>query len=329
MGKFSMVDVVKGTLRAIKDLVAFPNENHLPRLSAGAITKLSWAKLIETRDQIPTRFQDFLNSLPVNPTEFPYVVLTPSYEGFINPGREKLVCLSGNNLTIYQRAGRNLLKTNYQIDAISFIEIGKILLEEWIKITGLSDNGKLTSSVIRFNSVTEELFSPILNVIRPVECRLPGTDPIPEALSAGTQSSLNFKFMNYAHRSIRKGERTIRAIWQPEIPSNGPTIFGWKFFRPVCLSHLVILTDNELILIREDEHTYGRKEMRYGGIWSYVPLDKITSVSITEKGNDLLVVSIHLPENDSLFCVFSVSQMQTIKEFIAQFELIKAGPKLK
>ena len=324
-----MIDMIKVTFRTIKDFIAIPSRNDLPTLSAGRITKLSWAKLIETRDQIPESFQDFFTTLPDNPTEFPYTVLTPSYEGFINPGREKLVYLSGNQLYILQRVGRKLLKTSYQIDNISFIEIGKILLEAWIKITGLSGNGEITSSIIMFNSVTEDLFFPIINRIRPVECRLPGADPIPEALSLGPQSSLNFKFKNYAERNLRKGERTIRAIWQPEIQSNGPTFFGWTLFRPVCTPHLVILTDNELIVIREDEHPGSHEKMRYGGIWSYIPLDKITSVSLTEKGNELLVLSIHLPENDSLSCLFSVSQKQSIEEFVAQIELIKAEPKLK
>jgi hypothetical protein len=83
------------------------------------------------------------------------------------------------------------------------------------------------------------------------------------------------------------------------------------------------LTDRELILIRE-EARQGRED-RYGGIWDYIPLQKIVKMSLREKGNDLLALSIQLPEGDSLECVYKASAGQEISRFLEQYQELIVG----
>jgi hypothetical protein len=114
----------------------------------------------------------------------------------------------------------------------------------------------------------------------------------------------NFKFMNYARRSIRPGEKVIQTILQPEIRLEVLRLFSVPLSRLVSTAHLTILTDSELIIIKDDEKQGWLKGARYGGIWRYIPLEKVTAVSLTNKENNLLVLSILITQNqhfDSLF----------------------------
>jgi hypothetical protein len=117
------------------------------------------------------------------------------------------------------------------------------------------------------------------------------------------------------------GEKIIDALWQPEIRNKLLTLLGRSFFRTVAMTHLLILTERELIVIREDETSpRWRDESRYGGVWTYIPLDKITSVSLVPKETKLLALVIHLPENDSLESWFVASQQLAVDRFLSQIE---------
>ena len=61
-------------------------------------------------------------------------------------------------------------------------------------------------------------------------------------------------------------------------------------------------------------------DIRYGGGWHYVPLDKITSISLTGPEDELLTMSVRLPEGDCLTSLFSVSNRQEVHKFLSQLE---------
>jgi hypothetical protein len=125
----------------------------------------------------------------------------------------------------------------------------------------------------------------------------------------------NYKFMNYARRSLVGGEAVIHAVLQPEIRANEVTIFGKTFYRVVSPTFAFILTDRELIVIREAE----RKgwEARYGGIWDFIPLDKIRSLTLSEKDSSLLALSIQLlPEGTRLELLVRSSAKQELEPIL-------------
>ena len=86
----------------------------------------------------------------------------------------------------------------------------------------------------------------------------------------------------------------IQAIFQPEIRAKVFTLLGKSFYRMVSPAKAIILTDCELIAIREEEKACGAG--RYGGIWDYLPLNKIRNVSLRERDGGLLALSVELPE---------------------------------
>ena len=53
------------------------------RLSPDEQTRLSWATQITRLQEVPLDFQWFFSLHKFSETEFPYTVITPSFEGFL------------------------------------------------------------------------------------------------------------------------------------------------------------------------------------------------------------------------------------------------------
>lgn len=312
-------------LRTAWESVISPRIEKLPWLTAGELTRLSWAKAVESYDKVPEIYKGFFKTLLGDTSEFPYAVLTPTFEGFIRRDNEKLIFSLGSKVYVLERARDKLTSTCYPFEAISYIEVGAILLNSWIKIRGVASNGILTSCTLKFNSVTDYLFTPILEKIRTATHTAGDTDQSSERAKFDYLAHLNFKFMNYARRSIVPGEKVLHTILQPEIRAKILMLFGKSWFRTISTSHLVILTDRQLIIIKDENPGGGRDDTRYGGIWNYIPLDKITSVSLAEKGDNLLTLSIHLPQNDQIDSLFSVSNKQEVELFLNRLGTLIPG----
>lgn len=100
------------------------------------------------------------------------------------------------------------------------------------------------------------------------------------------------------------------------------TILGKTYYRILSRAVASILTDRELIIIQDAGRVY--KKNNYGGIWNYIPLNKIGTLSLGEKSSDLLVLSIHLPDSVRLEYIFQASAKGELDQLLYQFrELTK------
>ena len=69
------------------------------------------------------------------------------------------------------------------------------------------------------------------------------------------------------------------------------------------------MTDQELIIVKDDNSLKMAQHARYGGIWRYISLHKVLKVAVeSDVENNLLKLTILLPEGVSLSSLFSVSQ---------------------
>jgi hypothetical protein len=294
----------------------------LPGLTAEELTKLTWAKAIESYDDIPHVYRDFFEPLIEDGRAFPYTVLTPSFDGFLSQSTEKLVCALGSEIYILERSGKTFRAQCYPLAEISYIEIRSVLLDSNIKICGATRQGA-AASILKFNSVTDYLLIPILKRIR-----LVGADPKGAVLSSELQKfdqwyRLNYKFMNYAKRSLLGGDKVIRAILQPEIQVPILTVLGKTFYRTLSPTHVSILTNRELIMIREE--IVQSSNSKYGGTWDYIPLNKIIMLSLHEKDGNLLALSIRILESDPLEFLFRDSAKQELERLLQEFKELTAG----
>ena len=96
----------------------------------------------------------------------------------------------------------------------------------------------------------------------------------------------------------------------------GVSLFKKKLFRRYATSHLSILTEREMILIKESAAT--RKEAAfseddttrsylYGGVLTYIPRPKIKNVSfVPDTHKSLCTMEIVLSENTKVISEFSM-----------------------
>ena len=136
-------------------------------------------------------------------------------------------------------------------------------------------------------------------------------------------SSSSFKFMNFARHSLLAGEQVLHAILQPEIRARRFTFLGKTFYRRISPTHVCILTDRELILIREE--ALKSLNDKYGGIWEYIPLDKLGSLSMSTRNDSLLALSIELVTGYGFECLFEATRQNEVEQLLLKFRQLKAG----
>jgi hypothetical protein len=252
----------------------------------------SWATIPASYTAVPAAFQRESQHLLATVAPFPYVVFAPAVSGLRRKTGEHLLCDLDDKLYVFERAGGQMAMAVYPLANVCLVEVGHILLYSWLTISGVNAQGQTTSSTIPFNTVSTSAFMPFVNRLRPFAAVKKDEDE--EKKKFNYLETLSYKFMNYARASLAPGEKVIQTIWQPKIRTPLLTLFGRSLYRTRSLAHLVILTDKELIFIGDDKRLAETRGERYGGVWQYVPLRWVTSVSLTEQEGGLLTVSIHL-----------------------------------
>jgi hypothetical protein len=293
--------------------------DQLPVLPAGVQTRLSWARKIDALTALPPIYQDFMTALLGDGHPFPYAVITPTFAGFMRREKEKLVFCLDDQLHIVERDGSRLVPLRYPLADLNCVEVGSILLKAWITVSGLTSEGALTSTTLRFNAVVDRLFAPFLERVRASGDPTAGVDRDAELRKFDYLTTMNYKFRNFAYRSVGPAQRVIDSLLQPEMRAPLFTFFGKTLSRLVSTAHLWILTDTELITIRDDEDSpIWQDGSRYGGVWLYLPLSKIATISVTNRAADVLAVQLKLPHGDRVESLFVADRRAEVEQFLYQ-----------
>lgn len=277
---------------------------------------LTWARVIEDFENIPDPYREFVRQSLPEASPFPYTVLAPAYRTFRSQITEKLIFVLEREIRILEHNEKNVTSVCYPINAIQYVEVSSMLLDYRVRIEGVTDQGIPASSMVRSSAATDYVFAPLLKKIR----LFASTNDISQARAVtafDSWSLLNYKFMNFARNSLLGGERLICAILQPEIKAERFKILGKVYYQTISPTHTCILTDQELILIRE-EMLQGSRDT-YGGIWNYIPLSKIENLSISRREGDLLALSIMLVTHRRFECLFDRSKAGEIHQLLSRF----------
>jgi hypothetical protein len=296
----------------------------LSTLTGARQTMASWSKAIESYDALPNAYKSFLKPYAGDTKNFPYTILTPSQEKFLHKTAEKLTYDSDDAIHILERTGNRVVAKSYPYKNIQSVEVGNILLSSWITVSGLTSEGVAGSSTIDFNAATgERLFAVFLKRMRPTPCDAGEAAFEIEKSKFDYLAELNFKFMNYGRSSLVRGENVSQVILQPEIREPAWKFAGWTLYRALSTAHLAILTDKELILIRDDERVKEIKGARYGGVWQYIPLSSIRSVNLANLSDDLLTLAITQSSGNTLKKIFAVSRKPELEQFCQKIKTQK------
>jgi hypothetical protein len=279
----------------------FEGELHAT-MTAEEITRLSWAKLVRDLHEVPLVFRDQVESIANQMGQFPYIVVTPTYYGFLKRENLKLILFQEEKIGVLESSNNRVEATRYNIQDIHMIEVGDILLNGWLSIHGLDENGDLAIRKLSFNAVTYYLFQPFIDSFRCPSSYGVHSDLKPHLEKFHVLKQISFKYMNFAKRSLVPGNLLEQFIFQPEI--RHPIIRMGRtqlFYRVLCYSHLLILTDQELIWIRDDVRRQNiSSDTRYGGIWTFIPRRHITDLGISPGENGFSHLWLQLSPGDRL-----------------------------
>jgi len=309
----------------MRSVLRMARRQYLPT-NAAEQTKASWARPIESPAALPAAYREFFGPLLAGGRAFPYTVLTPSYQGFLHRATEKLVCDLEDEICILHRHAGSLEAQRYPLEGISYVEVRTFLLDSGIKISGVTGHGVAASTSFKFNAVTDYLFTPILHRIRLASHGPSDADLGPESQKFDDWVSLNYKFMNFAKRSLLAGDRVIHAILQPEIRTRALTLLGRTLYGLISPTHMCILTDRELITVREENRRSA--DDKYGGIWDYIPLGKIVDLSVSQRDDHLFELSVQLPDGASLEYLYQASAGRELKELLDRFRELASNDML-
>jgi hypothetical protein len=291
-------------------------------LSAAEQTKKSWAEKLSSYEEIPAVFLPFLKTLPIKAGTFPLTILTPTYEGFLRRRlAKKLVTHVGDSIYIVEDSTSGLTITEHNLAHINCIEEASFLLRSWLRIYSAARD-KLATTTLEFNTVSMGLFRPMIQAARQ------GSPPSaeghnPERDKFNHLIRQDYKFMNYARRSLLSDETVCSFVLQPEISKPLLRGLGLEPRRTIVPKHICILTDKELILIREDFKLWWHVGPNYGGIWQYIPLSKISSLELKSQGDEMLALTVNLPGDQIIEPVFSASFRDELQHLVDEFVAIR------
>jgi len=297
------------------------NSDPSPRTADDHI-KASWARPVKPGDAIPDIFRAFFESTLSPEQDFPYTVITPTYDGFIHRDVEKLICNFQHEIYVLERNGNSIKQQCYPLDQISYIQLKTQLLDSSFKIFGVTKDEVPDTSTLRFNTVTDYLFLPIIHKIRHAAGDFYESDNQEELEKFDLWRQENSKFMNFAKRSLLPGECIIQAILQPEIRQKIIKIFGKTYDFVISPTLAAILTDQELIMIREEKNRRGPGN--YGGIWEYISVHKIARLSTLEAIDNIIMFSVQLTDGNQLEYLFQADAKQEILKLQNSFKKLKS-----
>lgn len=276
----------------------------------------SWARILKNEQEIPESFLASFKSIPYL-NEFPYTVFAPPERWHFNKTSPKLLVLLEDRLYVAEKDKKQIQLDCFLFKDIAYIEKGTLLLHSWIKIYGKSNN-IATTVIIPYNTVVEGLFRPITEKIRTAVYQLDSSAPAEKQLQFELDKfdsliKTNYKYMNFGKSSLLPGQKVQQFILQPEICIN---VFKW-FQRTIAITHLILLTDQELVLIQDDDSLKVRKQARYGGIWNYIPRSQIAQVTIQEDLKyGVVEVNIQLADGASFKSLYSSAQRGNLETFL-------------
>jgi hypothetical protein len=279
-----------------------------------------WARRLTSYEEVPS---GFLDAFPESTDKFPYTVLIPEEQ--LSPFHKKqnamLLCLDHDKLVILESVRGKAVATSYPLHTTMYLEHGRVLLKSWLKISS-----SWHSTIIRFNTVSEQVFGPIIEAIRPASSyaepeQLRLAKHQQELSRLGYLWKTDFKLFNLSKQSIKPGETILETVYQPEIHIPALTLFRKAVLSKYLTKHLAILTDKELILVQESKRTKTLKELLYGGVFTYIPRSQIKSVSFERHtGKTDYAMNITLADNTRLrseFLTESAVNLEVFKEACA------------
>ncbi len=275
-------------------------------------TMSQWPIKVKRPEQIPESFVEELDR--AFGAAWPYTVFIPPSKWDVDGKRSKVFSMLDDGVMYFEDMKTEVKQLFYPFENILYVEMGRMLLSSWMTIHGIV-GGQYRQSTVSYNTVRDDLFDPIIKRIRtqisPEKSLLEGKNG--ERLSDLKQ--LDMEFLNYTKQSLLPGEKIINIIYQPKVLDES----GMSIEMLPEHTHAVVLTDNELILIKEDNHKYKNVHSNYGVVRDFIPLAHIRDL-MTESQQTGLRMHVNIEDRDEVDRVFEQTQSERLANLIQKFK---------
>ena len=278
-------------------------------------TTASWARTVISHGEIPHIFKEFVPEIE----PFPYIIYSPPDSWGNRQTNGKLTCMYQDKIVVLEAMKNKVNEVCYWFKDINYIEQGTMLLYSWIGIHG-SIEGKLSTSIVEYNAVVVALFNRIVKTMRQVQLMLDNIGDDRDLSKLEFLHKSNYKFLNYSHESILPGEKIIGTVYQSDIYEK----FLIVFKRTITLAHLTILTDKEIIIIKDEELVEVKREydFKQGGVWAYIPLHKIINMTINVNEKKGVLNFVIFVKEGVISLLFSSSKQQDLEDLARNFKFV-------
>lgn len=280
-------------------------------------TMAAWTKVVDSLEDVHPAYKSFFEG-----RKFPFTLLAPSLAKPKGKTTEKLICDMDDAIHILERKGGQVVAKSYPYRDICTVEVGSILLSSWLTVSGITSTGETSASTIDFNTSSFRHYEIFLKKLRPSPNENGEGQSKAEQDKFDYLSALNFKLMNYGRSSLIGGETVRQVILQSEIKKPVWAALGDLFQRLVTPPHLTVLTSHELILIEDIGRGRKAHESQYGGIWQYIPLQRIQSATWSETGDDCLTLSLTVAPHQTIEKIFSAGAQAELRQCCVQLQEI-------
>lgn len=267
-------------------------------------TMRTWAREIKAQEEVPEQFQA---AFPQFEESFPYTIFIPEDKASKFQQRNpQLIIVFDDHFMHVEQLDNEIVARTSQFSDVFAIDYGVVLLKSWLNI-----ETKAGTFTIRFNTTNDHLFIPIIETIRQQlgQSSRQGS-PYDETEIENQDLSkfdfldkINFKFMNYGRRCVQNGGSVVAVAYQHEQTLQDIQLFHKTLFRRYKTDFLITLTEEELILIKEDEPIRTNFSPAHGGVFTYIPRHLIEDITfILQPEDSTCLMEITLPNEIKLTC---------------------------
>ena len=256
----------------------------------------TWAKEITSFSSLSKEFQIEIKKIQQHTSTMnPLTIKIPFESNHNTP--ETIIIAFDSSLYILENFNNLIVTTEMQYSDILFIELTIILLNSSFLI-----NNGLKSKKIYFNTSSEQYFHKIIKKIRTFQ-NLQNTIKT-QSTKLDYLKDINLKLYNYSKYAMKYHEKIIDTVYQPADESLH------------IESNLTILSNNEIVFIKETDEKNKPESSLYGGTWVYIPINKINDVIIKNKKTErLFILDIIFNSSNSYSITYTYSTKTSFKEF--------------
>lgn len=258
--------------------------------------KKAWARKLKEFNDLPEKFKSEI-SKSLFSDKLELAVYAPKKDQNKNILFENILFLNKDNFIIFNfNEEDTIIKKTFNYKDILRLKLDIILLK-----SKLSLDIKKEVYNLHFNTTAEPIFQNVLTLIRK---KIHGFKKENVDISSlNYLQNINNKLFNYSKYALKYGNSIIDSVYQN------------KNDKLKINPSISILTENELVFIKEAKEDNTPENCNYGGFWEFIPINNISSIKTHEHENNNLFNLEIIIDNKEYIESYTLDTKMAFKNF--------------